>query len=238
MNKLIIAAATLLPETLMVKLARAYAYRNIKKFANLQVSGLENLNDADGPFLFICNHLSNADGVILNKVLEKQKIHFVAGKKLEGNVFTNIFLKIVRTIPIQADSADKEAMQNIIQTVKSGSNILIFPEGTRSRSGTMISGKKGILLIAKLTKAKIIPLGITGSEQFMPINPEMDKEKFQSANVVVKIGKPFSLMKKQAEQSKKDWEQAALDHLMQNIAVLLPESYRGVYSQKEGVAGS
>jgi 1-acyl-sn-glycerol-3-phosphate acyltransferase len=133
--------------------------------------------------LFVCNHLSNSDGLILNKVLEKENIIFAAGKKLESNSVTNLGFKIVRSIPILPNSPDKDAIKKLVSAVKEGNSILIFPEGTRSRTEKTLEGKKGILLFAKLTKAPIVPIGIWGTEKFMPIKKDMGKEAFYDDSI-------------------------------------------------------
>lgn len=49
---------------------------------------------------------------------------------------------MVKNIAVKPNTADKEAITTMIKTVKNGENILIFPEGTRSRTGAMIEGKR------------------------------------------------------------------------------------------------
>jgi len=219
-----------LPEGLVVSIGKKIVNQRVKKYANIKVHGMENLHDINKPIIFICNHLSNSDGLILNKVLREQDVTFVAGVKLSNNPITNIGLHMIKTIPIKPNSADKEAMAKIINTVKQGNNLLIFPEGTRSRVGSMIKAKKGILLIAKLTKAAIVPLGLCGTEKLLPIcSEDMSKEKFQYADVYVKVGKPIELPKKEKEENKVDYEERAINYLMKSIAELLPEEYRGEY---------
>ncbi len=231
MNKFLLMFVKLLPDPILVKFVKFYVDFQIKKHAKINVQGLENLNcDFKRPYLFICNHLSNSDGLILNKVLEKEKIVFVAGKKLGANSMTNLGFKVVNSIPISPNSADKDAISKIISTVKSGTSILVFPEGTRSRKAQMIEGKKGILLFAKLTKAPIVPIGIWGTEKFMPIDEkDMGKEIFKDAHVNLNIGKLFMLPEKMNDESKGDWESRAINYIMMKIAELLPDEYRGVY---------
>ena len=94
----------------------------------------------------------------------------------------------------------------------------------------MIEAKKGIILIARLTKAKIVPFGMTGTEKLMPINDEnMGAEKFHHSKVNIKFGTPMDLPKKEKDEGKHEYEERALNYLMKNIANLLPKDYRGVY---------
>lgn len=205
----------------------------VDKYANLKISGMENLNGIKRPIIFVCNHLSNSDGVVLNKVLRNEDISFVAGVKLSGTPLTNLGFFAAKTIPIKPNSADKEAVSKIVHTLKSGGNILIFPEGTRSRTKSMLEGKKGVVLFQKLTKAPIIPIGLTGTEDFLPINDkDMGEEKFQNANVTMTIGKPIyyeDLPQIQPGEDRHTHEKVQTDFIMKKIAELIPESYRGVY---------
>jgi 1-acyl-sn-glycerol-3-phosphate acyltransferase len=137
----------------------------------------------------------------------------------------------IKTTPILPNSPDKEGLTKVINLINSGNNILIFPEGTRSRTSSMAQGKKGILLIQKLTNAVIVPLGLYGTEELLSISSDdMAKEEFQHANVNVRIGKPIQLPKKNIDETKKDYEDRVLNLLMVGIASLLPKEYRGVYA--------
>lgn len=230
MNKLLLMFVNLLPEYLLIRFVKFYVNLQIKNHAKLDVKGLENLeSDLKRPYLFVCNHLSNSDGLILNKVLEKENIIFVAGKKLESNSLTNLGFKIVRSIPILPNSPDKDAIKRIVSAAKEGNSILIFPEGTRSRTAKMIEGKKGILLFARLTNAPIVPIGIWGTEKFMPIKDDMGKEAFYDADININIGKSFNLPEKGDDETKKNWEDNCLNYIMMRIAELLPKEYRGFY---------
>ncbi|ABX42309.1 lysophospholipid acyltransferase family protein [Lachnoclostridium phytofermentans] len=233
MNKLLLRFVKLLPEHLITKFVKFYVNSQMKKHVSLDVKGLENLDsDLKRPYLFVCNHLSNSDGLVLNKVLEKENIIFVAGKKLESNSLTALGFKIVRSISILPNSPDKDAIKKVISAVKEGNSILIFPEGTRSRTAKMIEGKKGILLFAKLTNAPIVPIGIWGTEKFMPIEEDMGKEAFNDANININIGEVFNLPKKSEDETKGNWEANCLNHIMVSISELLPREYRGFYADK------
>ncbi|MDT8718512.1 1-acyl-sn-glycerol-3-phosphate acyltransferase [Clostridium sp. 19966] len=204
----------------------------LSKYASIKINGMENLSNVEAPVIFVGNHLSNSDGLILSKVLKNQDVSFVAGIKLSNDPVTNIGINVVKTINIKPNTADKEALTKIIDTIKKEKkNIFIFPEGTRSRSGEMIEAKKGIILIAKITKVSIVPIGVSGSEKLLPIDKEgnMAREKFQSAEVRVNIGKPIKLVEKNKDEDRHEYEKRALYELMHSIALLLPEEYRGVY---------
>ena len=223
----------LLPESLVIKIARNKVNGYLKKYANITVSGYENIKKVDGPKIFICNHLSNSDGFIIEKVLKKEyDPTFVAGVKLSNDPVTNLGTKIVKNISIKPNSADKEAIMSMINVLKEGENLVIFPEGTRSRSGSMIEGKKGILLVARMSKASIVPISLWGTEKLLPINTEgdMSREQWHNADVNVGIGEAIVIPKKDKEESKHEYDDRCLNYIMKSIADGLPEKYRGVYS--------
>ncbi|MBU5455135.1 lysophospholipid acyltransferase family protein [Caproiciproducens sp. MSJ-32] len=227
-----VKVVNMFPESLILKITEIIVNRYLKKYANIKVEGFENIDKAKGTKIFICNHLSNSDGLVLNKLLrEKYDPTFVAGVKLSNDPITNLGVKMVKTINIKPNSADKEAITKIVKLVKGGENLVIFPEGTRSRTGAMIEGKKGILLIARLTKAEIIPMGMTGTEKLLPIakDGDMGGEKFNYADVNIKIGEPILLPAKNKDEDKHEYDERCMNYIMKSIANLLPEEYRGVY---------
>lgn len=228
----IVKILELFPESVLIKFGQMKVQSYIRKYANITLKGIENLDEVKKPRIFISNHLSNADGLVLDKVLkEKSDPYFVAGAKLSDDLVTRIGTKVVKNIPIKPNSADKDAITKIVKALRGGEDVLIFPEGTRSRTGAMIEGKKGILLFAKMSKAEIIPIGISGTEKLLPIskNGDMGGEKWNKANVTVNIGKKVDLPSKEKDEGKHEYEDRCMNVLMKSIATLLPENYRGVY---------
>jgi len=194
------------------------------------VTGKELLSERIGkPTIFIANHFSNMDGIVLNKVLEKNNVTFMAGKKLKANPLTSIFLKTVKYIPIVPNSADRKSIKKALNVLSMGESILIFLEGTRSRSGSMIKGKRGFLLLARLSKADIVPIALEGTERLLPINQKdsMDRETLHHAAVRVKIGQPFRIEEK--NRNIDNWDEECLYTAMRKIAEMLKPEYQGVY---------
>lgn len=222
----------ILPDSLLVKCGKKLTDGYIKKYAHITINGLENIDDVKKPRIFVCNHLSNSDGIVLNKVLkEKSDPYFIAGIKLSNDPVTRIGTKMVKNILIKPSSADKDAITKVVKTLKGGNDIVIFPEGTRSRTGAMIEGKKGVLLFARMAKAEIIPIGMCGTEKLLPISKsgDMGGEKWQHSDVTINIGNKIEFPPKEKGEEKHEYEDRCMDILMRSIAGLLPMNYRGVY---------
>lgn len=224
----------LLPDSLIKIFAKNLVRGYMKRYANIKVSGSDTLKRIKGPVIFVCNHLSNADGLILNDILKEHDPTFIAGKKLSNDFTTNIGVKLVKTLNITPNSADKDAMKQIIKMLKSGKNIMMFPEGTRSRTGSLIHGKKGITLLARLGGARIVPIGMSGTEKLMPINKEgkMNAEKFYHSDIHVNIGEAFEIPGMNKGEDRKEYDQRSVDLIMMEIAKLLPKEYHGVYAEE------
>ncbi len=196
----------------------------------LEMSGRENL--PEDPCLFICNHLSNADGFTLDRALRPRRVCFLAGIKLQGTVMTRLGTEAVDTIFIRPNSPDIEPLKRAVETLKGGNSVLIFPEGSRSRTGALLQAKKGVALIAKRAGVPIVPVALTGTERFMPINDQdMGREKVRRAHLTVRVGKPFRIEDLEPETAgAEDTRQALTDAMMRRVAELLPPEYRGVYA--------
>lgn len=219
----------ILPESIIRWISSKACEFFLNKYAKLEVTGNELLSERIGkPTLFIANHLSNMDGLVLNKVLKKNNVTFMAGVKLNENPLTSIFMKTVKHIPINPNSADRNAIKKALAVLGMGGSILIFPEGTRSRSGSMIEGQKGFLLLARHSKADIVPIALEGTEILLPVNQDdMGKETPRHATVCVNIGQPFQLEKNNHNDD--HWDEKCVYTAMRKIAQMLKSEYQGVY---------
>ena len=137
----------------------------ILKVAGIKVivAGAENLC-FEGPKVLIANHQGNFDIPILMACLPVN-FRFMVKKELFSIPVFGWHLKNRGDIPIDRKNAVRasETIQSLAQDMKSGDPVLIFPEGTRSLDGRVGDFKRGSVMLASESGAKIVPIGISGS---------------------------------------------------------------------------
>ena len=87
----------LLPDIYVKYICKRLVDIHLKKYAKIIIKGRKNLKDIKRPTIFICNHLSNSDGLVLGKALKDVDPTFVAGVKLSDNIITNIGMNTIKT---------------------------------------------------------------------------------------------------------------------------------------------
>ncbi len=230
--KRILPLINLMPDSFIRVVGKFAANYVLSTFVETEIHGQEILTERENkPTIFISNHLSNVDGVILNRLLKNNSAAFMAGVKLGENSFTSFFLKTINHIPITPGSPDKSAIKSALNYLKEGGSIVIFPEGTRSRTSSLINAKKGFILLVKLADVPVVPIALEGTEIVLPIDDsDMGGEKLHRSKVKVTVGEPFTLPPKAECPADIDWEKMCADFAMRKIAEMLEPKYQGVYN--------
>jgi putative phosphoserine phosphatase/1-acylglycerol-3-phosphate O-acyltransferase len=125
---------------------------------------------SDRPAVFIFNHQSNADALIVVKLLRKG-IRGIAKKELQKMPIIGQIMQAAGVIFLDR-AADKEksieAMRPAIESLKNGTSVVIFPEGTRSYDYTLGKFKKGAFHIAMGAGVPVIPIILKNAHDVMP----------------------------------------------------------------------
>lgn len=136
---------------------------------SLRVLGLDQI-DPRQPYVFIANHQSNIDIPVLIQSLIAHQLRWVAKKELLWIPFFGWALWASKHILV--DRADPRSAIKSLKTarerIRAGISIVVFPEGTRSRNGTLLRFKKGGMLLALQTGTPIVPITINGSRNVLP----------------------------------------------------------------------
>lgn len=152
---------------------------------NLKIQGLENI--PSGPVLFVSNHQSNFDIPIFFASIHKQ-FGFIAKSDLGGIPLFSKWIEAIQSVYIDRGDARQslKAIQEGIGLLKKGYSLVIFPEGTRSKSSQMGDFKKGSLRLATKSKVPVVPITINGSYNVFEKN-----KRIQSADVDFIIHQPI-----------------------------------------------
>ena len=201
----------------------------IKLFFRYEIVNPEALEraTADGPVVFACNHLSYADPMVLWCMFYAKGVpsRFLARRTLFKPVVGG-FIARVGAIPVDPATADRTAVKRAAAALKRGECLLIFPEGTRmNRPDKVYKPLAGVVLIAQMGKAPILPVGIAGTEKIMPAG----KLKVpRPVKVRVAFGEPIDVKGPQfADVEKRQRSQAVLDAVMADVAELRELAERG-----------
>jgi len=189
-----------------------------------RVEGRENV-PRQGPLLIVSNHLSLADPPLLNVSLDR-KMMFMAKKQLFHFRLIGYLVRGFGAFPVHRGQLDRQALRQAYQVLADGLALVVFPEGMRSRRGQLRPAFFGVALIASRSGAPILPIAISGTEKL-----ERLSQFWRRPQITVNIGHPFHLPPPRSKLTR--GELAKLTHsIMQHIAELLPQEYRGDYANE------
>ena len=191
-----------------------------KLFYNFHIEGIENIPQ-DRPLVMASNHRSYADPVILTMPM-KRPVTYMAKEELFKNKLFGWFIRKLGAFPVKRGAGDMQVIDDSIAILNSGRNLVIFPEGTRSKDGKVGKGKTGVALIAAKSGADVIPCGIVF---------EGEKLKFRS-KLTLRFGKVIPA----EEIAVEDASPKALKGVKKRIMSAITELVEGTAEEKEKVA--
>jgi 1-acyl-sn-glycerol-3-phosphate acyltransferase len=187
------------------------------------VKGRDNV-PKDGPLILVSNHMNNADPPVLTGAFPRQIAWLTKAEWFKTPVVGMMF-RMGGMIPVRRSEADLQALRRARYALKNGRVLGMFPEGTRSKVGYMQPGEPGTALIALRTGALIQPAALWGTERV-----RLPRDIFARTHTHVRFGKPFRL--EMPERITREEIDKATAAIMESIAALLPEQYRGQYGAK------
>ena len=153
----------------------------------VSIFGQENF-DPSRSYIFMSNHQSNFDIPVLLAHLRCQ-FRWLAKAELFRIPIFGRGMRGAGYIPIDRSDrrAAMESLQQAAKTIRNGTSVMIFPEGTRSRDGVLRSFKKGGFILAVDAGVPIVPVLISGTFQIMP----RSSLRIRSGRVCVQILEPI-----------------------------------------------
>jgi 1-acyl-sn-glycerol-3-phosphate acyltransferase len=176
-----------------------------------------------GPLILAVNHINSLEVPLLFAHLQPRRMIGLAKIETWDNKFMAWLFDLWDTIPIRRGEADLDAVRRCLAALSAGDILGVAPEGTRSYNGCLLRGQPGIVLVALHSGALILPLAHWGGEAFPQNIKRLKRTDFH-----IRVGRPFTLDAK-GERAIGKVRQAMADEIMYQIAVLMPEEYRGEY---------
>lgn len=197
----------------------------IKLIANVEMKGDENI-PKEGNFVIATNHLGRLDLALLFYALEGDFILIIA-EKYEHHWLFGPIGNALKGIWLDRFNADIGAIRKVLKRMTDGGILVIAPEGTRSKTEAMAEGKPGVSYLAMKAGVPIVPIALTGTEDRLVVE---QLKRFKKSEIKIVVGLPFTLPPVKGKDRDLVLRENT-DEIMCRIGVLLPEKYRGVYSQ-------
>ena len=155
-------------------------------FFGMKVKGLENVPKT-GPVIFAPIHCSFLDPPLVGCTCPRF-MRFMAKEELFKGLL-GAMIKSLGTFPIARGQGDTGALRIAKTTLEQGGTLLVFPEGTRNDGVYLNALQPGVLLLADKSKAKIVPIGIAGTDVALPKGAKGPKR----AKITIYYAPPFQV---------------------------------------------
>lgn len=213
-----------------------------------RVEGIEHVQAVAGrPVVIFANHLSYSDANLIEILLHRasaaeitDRLTVTAGPKVYSSAkrrFSSLCFGTIKTAQ-SSGRASEEAVMNpravaraarqsinvALERLAQGDALLVFAEGTRSRTREMQQMLAGAARYLECPGAWILPVGLTGTEAMFPIGEEV----LHDVGIVARAGRPVDAAALRDETGGD--RRAMMDAVGRAIAGVLPPQYRGVYS--------
>lgn len=140
--------------------AKTVVYAALKPIYRFEVIGAENF-PKEGGILLCSNHIEALDPPVVG-INAPRPVNFMAKEELFHIPILKSILPGVRAFPVKRGMSDRDALRRAIKLLKDGEVVGLFPEGTRSKDGTLGKGFSGAGFFALRGEANVVPCAIIG----------------------------------------------------------------------------
>jgi long-chain acyl-CoA synthetase len=196
-----------LPKRIIVLSLCRWIFKPLSRlYFKFEVQGLENI-PANAACIFSPNHQSFMDALIVASSIKSsilKKTFFIAKEKHFHSGFRRLMAENSNVIVANINSGLKFAIQQTAGVLKSGRNMVIFPEGARSRDGSLLPFKKSFAILSKELNVPIVPVAIKGAFESLSIGsrfPRPGKITLQFLKPIYPEGRDYEALLEQTQNT-------------------------------------
>ncbi|MEZ0323328.1 MAG: AMP-binding protein [Hydrogenothermaceae bacterium] len=149
-----------------------------KLYNGLSVKGVENI--PNNPVIFASNHQSFLDGFLIAASLPTDvliKTYFLAEETYFNSDFRKFIAKKSGILIVNINKNLRDSLLKSASVLKKGKNLVIFPEGARTRDGNLLEFKKSFAILSRELNIPVVPVVIKGAFESFPINSKFPKPR-------------------------------------------------------------
>ena len=198
-----------------------------RRLWSIEISGLDRLPES-GPAILCPNHVSFLDSAFLMLVVQRN-ISFVGKAEYMDSWKTKIIFPMMGMIPIDRSGGEKSraALDAAERVLARGELFGMFPEGTRSRDGSLYKGRTGAARLATKIGCPIFPVGIVGTNDIQPPDAKVPK-LFRSCSIT--IGRPVRPERYTSSNDPHMAWRSMIDEVMFEVQSMTGQVYKNVYA--------
>jgi 1-acyl-sn-glycerol-3-phosphate acyltransferase len=202
-------------------LVRLVLFRLVCK---VTVTGTENIPD-EGPAILMMNHISLLDPILCLGAVTNRFVVPMSKVENDRNPLLGPLVRFWGSYSVNRGEVDRKALTNSIELARSGTLILIAPEGTRQPQG-LSQPKDGLAYVATKANAVVIPATIMGA-----VGWQEKLKRLQRPRIQVNFGRPFRFRTDGRARIPREELSAMTEEAMYQLAIAVTdETMRGVYS--------
>lgn len=148
----------------------------------------------EGGVIVAVNHVSYLDPLVIGVAL-KRRATYMAREGLFKIPLIGTFVRSF-SFPVRRGKPQPSTIKEAVTRLRQGELIVMFPEGGRSVDGSMLDAKRGIGLIASVSRTPVVPALISGTERALPVGAKILKP----AKITVIFGEPIKIDKEEADK--------------------------------------
>ena len=198
----------------------------LRLIAEIKISGRE-MVPLTGGMILASNHIGILDIVMVYFAIDRTDLFIPVAEKWGKIGWIRWLGGHLNFLFVDRFNPDLKALRKMIALMENGKCLVIAPEGTRSRVGSLIEGRPGVAYLAARSGFPVVPVAIIGTKDEVIL---ANVKRLRKSHITLTGGKPF-IIPPLPKENRDAALQKYTDEIMCQIAARLPEQYRGVYAE-------